>query len=70
MLKLESSILYELEFNVRTVTPLDFLGRFSRLLGIDAGSKDAEAAEQIEDLCLDFCRYMLVNSSFLDYKPS
>ena len=28
MLELESTILYELEFNLRTVSPLDFLGRF------------------------------------------
>ena len=70
MLKLESSILNELEFNIRSVTPLDFLGRFSRLLGLDEGAADAKAAEHIADLYLDFNRYMLLNASFLDYKPS
>ena len=70
MFKLESQILLELEFNVRSVTPIDFLGRFSRLLGIDEGSEDAENAEHIADLCLDFNRYMLINASFLEYKPS
>lgn len=70
MFKLESQILLELEFNVRSVTPLDFLGRFSRLLGIDEGSADAENAEHIADLCRDFNRYMLINASFLEYKPS
>lgn len=70
MFKLESQILLELEFNVRSVTPLDFLGRFSRLLGIDEGSDDVKAAEHIADLCLDFNRYMLINASFLEYKPS
>ena len=70
MTRLESEILYELEFNVRSVSPLDFLGRFTRLLGIDIMSEDKKAAEHVAELCVDFNRYMLINASFLDYKPS
>ena len=70
MFQLESSILCELDFKIRSINPLDFLGRFTRLLGIDGKCEDTQAAAHIADLCLDFNRYMLVNASFLDYKPS
>ena len=70
MLALESSILYELDFEVRGVTPLDFLDRFKRLLNVDERSEDPDAAEHIAALCVDFNKYMLINASFLDYAPS
>ena len=70
LIKLESSVLLELEFNTRAVSPLDFLDRFKRLLGLDQTANDSQAAEHIADLCLDFNLYMLINASFLDYKPS
>ena len=70
MLQLESSVLYELDFDLRAVSPLDILDRFKRLLGVEEMTDDTTVADHIADLCLDFNRYMLINASFLDYKPS
>ena len=70
MLDLESEILVTLDFNLRAVSPIDFLDRFKRLLNLDERSDDPEAAEHIAGLCIDFNKYMLINASFLDYTPS
>ena len=68
MVDFESRLIVELEFGIRFVTPLDFLARFQRLLELESES-DVKSTEKIEGLALQFCRYMLINASFLAYKP-
>ena len=69
LIDFESRLITELEFRIRFVTPFDFLSRFSRLLEIDAENYVGKSIEKIEGLALQFCRYMLINASFLPYKP-
>ena len=40
------------------------------MLEIDEMAEDKKTSEHIAELCLDFNRYMLINASFLDFKPS
>ena len=66
---LERSILIELDFSLKYVTPLVFLERYQRIFGLDRVWDDEEAqgvAVEAEKLCF----LMLEHSQFLDFRPS
>ena len=67
LLQLETSILFQLEFGLRFVSPIDFLAYFQRLFDHEHWIEDYDTAERITGLAQNFSRYMLVNASFLIY---
>lgn len=64
---MEYSILHELNFSIRFIPSIHFLERFQRIFAIH---KSDPTAKTIRNLARNFCRFMLLSSSFLQYKPS
>ena len=67
LINLESSIIRELAFDIRFISPLDFLERLQRLFCVDQADPYSKV---IGDVAKQLCRLMLISSNFLQYKPS
>ena len=68
VLNLEESILRLLDFNLRSVSPIDFLERYIRIFDLD--SSDSARAKQTAVLSYDYCKFMQRHSCFLPYRSS
>ena len=66
---MESSIIRELEFDMRSIGPVPFLERFQRILGLDREEKDS-FSKTVGEIARKYCRFMLIRTHFLDFKPS
>lgn len=65
---MEEVIIKELDFDLRYVTPVPFLERFFRMYGLE--DRNSATSTHIRNLSHEYCRFMLRDSQFLDYKPS
>lgn len=69
LIDLEQKMLTALQFNMSYVSPVAFLARYQRLLGIDQESQNQDW-QQIGGTARDICKYMQRYSVFLSYRPS
>jgi len=65
----EMRILKALDFNIRFTTPLFFLERFQRIFDLDLEAEDP-AAKHVGTWARKFCRFMLLHSHFLCFRPT
>ena len=68
LVNLEEDVIRTLDFDLRTVSSIQFLERFLRLFGLDM--EDSKTSRQVVDLTMQYCRFMQRESCFLPFKPS
>lgn len=68
VIDLEEHIIRVLDFQLRNVSPIDFLERFLRLFGLDTAN--SYRAKQVAILSNDYCKFMQRTSCFLAFRPS
>ena len=56
LLALEEDVIRTLDFNLRSVSSIQFLERFLRLFGLD--KEDSRTSRQVVDLTMQYCRFM------------
>lgn len=69
LIKLETKIIFALDFNLQCDGPLPFLERFQRVLGLDLEQKD-KMSMKIGYSARRLLRHMTLKTNFLMYKPS
>ena len=70
ILDLEERILNVLEFSVYCITPLNFLGRFSRIFDTNKNNNLKCSSEKINEEAIFHCLQMAKNTAFIECKPS
>ena len=65
----EHRILSHLAFELRYPSPLLFIERFQRVFDLDRESSDSNAA-RVGAWSRKFCRFIMLNARFLNYRPS
>ena len=69
ILDLEASIIYELDFDFRHTSPVPFLERFQRIFSLDREDTNP-TSKAVGEIARKYCRFMLIRTHFLDFKPS
>ena len=71
MIDLEEKVLRALEFSCHHVSPIPFIDRYLRLLGIDQDDDEDDLdLIQIANLAIEYSMVMQRSPSFLKYRPS
>ena len=69
MIDLEEKVIRKLDFNIRDVYSITFLDRYIRLLITNIEQNESNV-DQIVKLSREYCKYMQLQSIFLEFKPS
>ena len=69
ILEFEYTVMSTLDFRLRYASPITFLERYQRIFGLDNEAASITSST-IGDMARKFCRFMIINSGFLKYKPS
>ena len=69
IIDLESSILVELNFDIRFVSPHRFFERFQRVFELDQ-EQNEEISQTVGHIARTFLRYMLLSDKFTEFRPS
>ena len=70
LLKLEEKMLRAFDFSLRRASSVDFLSRFVRLFGLESETIKQEHSDQVIFLASTYCRFMMRESLFLQFKSS
>ena len=69
IIDLEASILVELNFDIRFISPHRFFERFQRVFDVDK-EQDQELSQTVGHIGKTFLRYMLLSDKFTEFRPS